>query len=59
MCRALIKPYYPLPFIKNSKGDIIQLEKVKLIKKMIFSKKNKILAIYCHPDDPEPFVMEH
>ena len=39
MCRALVKPYYPLPFIKNNKGDIIQLEKVKLIKKNDFFKK--------------------
>ena len=38
MCRALVKPYYPLPFIKNNKGDIIQLEKVKLIKNDFFKK---------------------
>lgn len=38
-CRALVEPYYPLPFIRNKYGDIIQLQKVKLIKKNDFFKK--------------------
>lgn len=39
MSRALVEPYYPLPFIKNYKGDIIQLKNIKLIKKNDFFKK--------------------
>jgi len=37
--RALVPPYYPVPFIKTKFGDIIKLEKVKLIKKNDFFKK--------------------
>ena len=38
-CRALVEPYYPLPYIKNNTGDIIRLDKVTLIKKNDFFKK--------------------
>lgn len=34
--RALVKPYYPVPYIKNKSGDIIRLDKVTLIKKNDF-----------------------
>lgn len=37
--RALVEPYYPLPFIKTKKGDIIQLDKITLYKKNDFFKK--------------------
>ena len=37
--RALVEPYYPLPFLKNKYGDIIQLKEIRLIKKNVFYKK--------------------